>query len=93
MGCVRGRGATLGELLSVGVGDVDRPAPNRGTRALARLAQPSPPPSCPTLRAGKFSQDNFDLGLARGILDEDHYGMTDVKGARRGGRVTAGCAP
>ena len=31
--------------------------------------------------SGKFSPDNFDLALARSILDEDHYGMTDVKGA------------
>ena len=29
---------------------------------------------------GKYSQDNFDISLARGILDEDHYGMQDVKG-------------
>jgi ATP-dependent Lon protease len=28
---------------------------------------------------GKYSQDNFDLALARKTLDEDHYGMQDVK--------------
>jgi Lon-like ATP-dependent protease len=28
---------------------------------------------------GKFSLDNFDIGAARVILDEDHYGMADVK--------------
>lgn len=28
---------------------------------------------------GKYSQDNFDLSLARKTLDEDHYGMQDVK--------------
>ena len=28
---------------------------------------------------GKYSQDNFDIAGARKILDEDHYGMNDVK--------------
>lgn len=28
---------------------------------------------------GKYSPDNFDLAAARSILDEDHYGMSDVK--------------
>ena len=28
---------------------------------------------------GKFSTDNFDIGGARVVLDEDHYGMSDVK--------------
>lgn len=28
---------------------------------------------------GKYSQDTFDLGAARSVLDEDHYGMSDVK--------------
>jgi endopeptidase La len=28
---------------------------------------------------GKHSLDNFDLRLARAVLDEDHYGMQDVK--------------
>jgi ATP-dependent Lon protease len=28
---------------------------------------------------GKYSADNFDLTVARRILDEDHYGMADVK--------------
>ena len=28
---------------------------------------------------GKFSTDNFDIAKASAILDEDHYGMTDVK--------------
>ena len=28
---------------------------------------------------GKFSVDNFDIQAARVILDEDHYGMADVK--------------
>ena len=28
---------------------------------------------------GKLSQDNFDLARARQILDEDHYGMKEVK--------------
>lgn len=28
---------------------------------------------------GKFSHDNFDLIRARQILDEDHYGMKEVK--------------
>ena len=38
--------------------------------------------TAPRLRAtsGKFSQDNFDIALAKRILDEDHYGMSDVKG-------------
>ena len=28
---------------------------------------------------GKYSVDNFDLAQAKAILDEDHYGMKDVK--------------
>lgn len=28
---------------------------------------------------GRYSNDNFDLAAARAILDEDHYGMSDVK--------------
>ena len=28
---------------------------------------------------GKFTQDSFDLAKARGVLEEDHYGMEDVK--------------
>jgi ATP-dependent Lon protease len=26
-----------------------------------------------------FSEENFDLKRAREILDEDHYGLTDIK--------------
>lgn len=28
---------------------------------------------------GKFTKDNFDISFARKVLDEDHYGMRDVK--------------
>ena len=28
---------------------------------------------------GKFTKDNFDIARASQILDEDHYGMKDVK--------------
>lgn len=28
---------------------------------------------------GKTSKENFDLKQAREILDEDHYGMNDIK--------------
>jgi Lon-like ATP-dependent protease len=28
---------------------------------------------------GKTTEDNFDLAHAQAILDEDHYGMKDVK--------------
>ena len=28
---------------------------------------------------GLFSEDNFDLRRAKKILDEDHYGLTDIK--------------
>jgi len=28
---------------------------------------------------GNFSKDNFDLNAAKGILNEDHYGLQDVK--------------
>lgn len=28
---------------------------------------------------GVFSEENFDLKMAKEILDEDHYGLTDIK--------------
>ena len=28
---------------------------------------------------GKTSKEDFDLQRARDILDEDHYGLTDIK--------------
>ena len=28
---------------------------------------------------GVYSQDNFDIRMAKDILDEGHYGMEDVK--------------
>lgn len=28
---------------------------------------------------GKYSEENFDLKIASDILDEDHYGLKDVK--------------
>ena len=28
---------------------------------------------------GLFSEENFDLRRAKEILDEDHYGLTDIK--------------
>ena len=32
-----------------------------------------------TLPWGVYSEDNFDITSAKGVLDEDHYGMADVK--------------
>lgn len=28
---------------------------------------------------GKFTEDNLDLSRAKQVLDEDHYGLDDVK--------------
>ena len=28
---------------------------------------------------GKTSEENFDLSWARTVLDEDHYGLQDIK--------------
>ena len=28
---------------------------------------------------GKYSEENFDLKMAASVLDEDHYGLKDVK--------------
>ncbi|MDR3237762.1 MAG: endopeptidase La, partial [Spirochaetia bacterium] len=32
-----------------------------------------------TLPWGKFSEDNYDIGKAKKILDHDHYGLDDIK--------------
>ena len=32
----------------------------------------------------EYSQDNFDLKKVKAVLDEDHYGLDDVKGADTG---------
>ena len=32
-----------------------------------------------TIPWGKHSDENFDLQRAKDILDEDHYGLTDIK--------------
>ena len=33
----------------------------------------------PTQPWGQVSRDNFDLETAKRILDEDHYGLADIK--------------